>query len=212
MHPLLSKLCLNFQPQGSLLEDVQQFLTLNRCPRTAEHSLRVAQLAAHLAGHFDHPAEPAAQAGLLHDISAVFPWLDRAHIAHQLGLEVLPEEDEFPPIIHQKLSALIAGQIFGITDPEVLSAIACHTTLRPGASRLDKIVFVADKIEWDGSGRPPYLDELLAGLQISLDHAALAYLDHLLAQRQTLPVIHPWLLQAHAELSQALSQPAGGEA
>ncbi|MFR4579189.1 MAG: bis(5'-nucleosyl)-tetraphosphatase (symmetrical) YqeK [Clostridium fessum] len=38
-------------------------------------------------------------------------------------------------------------QVCGITDPEVLSAIACHTTGKPAMSLLDKILYVADYIE-----------------------------------------------------------------
>ena len=32
-------------------------------------------------------------------------------------------------------------------DPEILSAITCHTTGKPGMSLLDKILYVADYIE-----------------------------------------------------------------
>jgi predicted HD superfamily hydrolase involved in NAD metabolism len=206
MHPLLTKYTKSYQPQGNLRQDIQQFLTHNRCPKTAEHCLRVAEAARILAVHFGVPSHLAEQAGWLHDISAVFPWLDRAHIAHELGIEVFPEEDEFPPIIHQKLSAVIAEQIFLINDPGVLSAIACHTTLKPGASLLDKVVFVADKIEWDGSGVPPYLSELIQSLRSSIDLAAYCYLDYLWQQRETLPVHHPWALAAYYELAEALGK------
>lgn len=206
MHTLLHKYIKDLDFSGDLRHDFQQFLIRNRCPKTAEHNLRVGEAARILAAHFAAPPDLAQQAGWLHDISAVFPWLDRAHIAAQLGVEVLPEEDEFPPIIHQKLSAVLAEQVFGVTDPEVLSAIACHTTLKPGASLLDKVVFVADKIEWDGVGKPPYLPELAAALRVSLDQAAYCYLDHLWQQRDTLPIHHPWAAAAYQELAQSLGK------
>ena len=41
----------------------------------------------------------------------------------------------------------MAEHKYGITDPEVLSAIACHTTGKPAMSLLDKILYVADYIE-----------------------------------------------------------------
>lgn len=66
---------------------------------------------------------------------------------------------------------------------------------------LDKVVFVADKIEWDQSGTPPYLHELLPALDRSLDHAVFVYLDFLWQQRETLRVVHPWLRDAHQELA-----------
>ena len=82
-------------------------------------------------------------------------------------------------LVHQKLSVPIARQVFSVDDAEVLSATECHTTLKANASLTDKIVFVADKIAWDQPGEPPYLDDLLNGLESSINAAALVYLEHL---------------------------------
>ena len=81
------------------------------------------------------------------------------------------QEKQFPMILHQKLSVVIAREIFHVTDPQVLSSIGCHTTLKAGASRLDKVVFLADKIAWDQDGDPAYLHEMRAALDQSLDAA-----------------------------------------
>ncbi len=45
-------------------------------------------------------------------------------------------------------------------DEEILNAISCHTTLRKHATKMDLVLFVADKIEWDHNGTPPYLVEV----------------------------------------------------
>ncbi len=90
----------------------------------------------------------------------------------------------------------IAKHAFAVPDGEVLSAIACHTTLKANASLTDKIVFVADKIAWDQTGTPPYLKEVLEGLDTSIDSAALAYLDYLWHLRDKLRVLHPWAVEA----------------
>ena len=63
-------------------------------------------------------------------------------------------------IIHQKLSKVIAKEIFKVDDEEILNAICCHTTLRKHATKMDLVLFVADKIEWDQNGAPPYLAEV----------------------------------------------------
>jgi len=118
--------------------------------------------------------------------------------ARQLGLEVLPAEEAHPKLVHQKLSAAMAEQIFGLTDAAVLSAVGCHTTLKPGSSGLDQAVLVADKIGWDEPGRPPYDAEIRAALDVSLVQAALVYLDYI---HRTLPVLHPWAQAAREELS-----------
>ena len=103
-------------------------------------------------------------------------------------------------ILHQKLSAILAHELFGVDDLAVLSAIGCHTTLRADATPLDKVVFLADKIAWDQSGSPPYRDALLDALTHSLDAGACVYLQHLWAQRATLPVVHPWFENAYRQL------------
>jgi HD superfamily phosphohydrolase YqeK len=103
-------------------------------------------------------------------------------------------------IIHQKLSAWMAADVFGITDPTIISAVGCHTTLRAGAGPLDMAVFVADKIAWDQPGDPPYLVAILAAAERSLADAARVYVGYLWERRATLAVIHPWLAEAHKDL------------
>ncbi|CAG7643650.1 hypothetical protein PAESOLCIP111_04518 [Paenibacillus solanacearum] len=193
-----------FERTGNLKEDVYWFLVHGKCPKTAEHCMKVGAEAgriARLAG-----ADPAAAeaAGYLHDISAVYPNDRRIAVALQLGIEVLPEEEAFPLIVHQKISRAMAEHIFGVTDASILDAVGCHTTLRAHSSLFDKVLFVADKIEWDQQGTPPYITELLAQLDVSLDHAAFAYIDYLWQRRDTLKVVHPWLREAHAELKRQL--------
>ena len=202
---LLNTFTPNFTPTGNLRRDVAIFLALHGCADTAGHVAQVAAEAKRLAASFGASVEAAEVAGLVHDISAVIPNEERVAAAHAFGIEVLPEEAAFPMIIHQKLSVVLARDIFGVTQPEPLSAIGCHTTLKADASLLDKVVFVADKIKWDQTGEPPYLAELLRALGRSLDHTAFCYLDYLWQRRATLRVVHPWLVAAHQQLQETLS-------
>jgi hypothetical protein len=64
---------------------------------TLTHGVEARRIAA-LVGVDLHAAEVA---GWLHDISAIFPSEQRAVIAEQLGIEVLPEEAIFPMIIQR---------------------------------------------------------------------------------------------------------------
>ena len=162
---------------GRIAEDVPQFLRHHGYPKTAKHIGDVALKSRELASRFNADCDSAEIAGWLHDVSAVFPAVERANIARELGVEVLVEEDTFPMIIHQKLSGVLAREIFAVDDSAILSAIGCHTTLKRDASLLDKVVFVADKIAWDQPGTPPYLDDIIAALEKSIDHAAFVYLD-----------------------------------
>jgi predicted HD superfamily hydrolase involved in NAD metabolism len=170
-------------------------------PQTAGHSVRVAAEAQRIAARFGADIGAAAIAGWLHDISAIIPNSERVAWAEALGIDILHEERTLPMIIHQKLSARFARDLFAIRDEGILSAIGCHTTLRAGATLLDKVVFVADKIAWDQSGDPPYLDAIIAALDRSLDAAVLFYLAYLWELRDTLRVVHPWFVDAYDELS-----------
>ncbi|MCY9590222.1 HDIG domain-containing protein [Paenibacillus chitinolyticus] len=186
---------------GDLKKDVYAFLTENGHRETAEHCMKVGEQARELAVRYGADPETAARSGYLHDISAVFPNDARISVSVQLGIEVLPEEESFPMIIHQKLSKAIARDLFGVEDPEILSAVECHTTLKKQASQMDKLLFTADKVAWDQIGTPPYLEELNRGLALSIDHAAFAYIRYLWSRKDTLRVVHPWLKEAYADLS-----------
>lgn len=165
---------------------------------TLKHSIEVAKEAAIIAGQYGEDAKKAYISGLLHDISAVIPNNQRLELHNSLGLTVLVEEKEFPMLLHQKQSRLIAETLFSVTDEAVLSAIECHTTLKEKATSSDKVLFVADKVKWDRAYRAPYLDQLMLQLEESLDAAALTYLNWLF--EDDLQVAHPWAVAAREEL------------
>lgn len=189
---------------GDLAVDVPAFLRAHGCVVTAAHCRAVAARAADLATVYGAAADAAATAGWLHDVSAVVPVAARVEAARAWDVDVLPEEVVAPMILHQKLSAVLAEALFGVEEAATLWAIRCHTTLRADASTLDKVVFLADKIDWDQAwvrrGTPPYLVEVEAGLRISLDAGVRAYLRYLWERRAALAVVHPWLRAAWAML------------
>ena len=190
----------DFQATGDIQADVSKLLLQHGHEHTYHHVKSVAAKAGELARQFGGEVELSEDAAWLHDISTVVPNEERIALAEALNTKVLPEERQFPMIIHQKLSVSFAKAVFGVTDPAVLSAIGCHTTLKAGASLTDKIVFVADKVAWDQPGTLPYQKELIEGLEHSIDTAALAYLDYLWHRRGELRVLHPWVTEARNDL------------
>ncbi|MCM3176318.1 HD domain-containing protein [Cytobacillus horneckiae] len=154
-----------------------------------------------LAEQFDSDKVAAFNAGLLHDISGIIPNSKRISFAEDLGITILPEERMFPMIIHQKISRVIANEVFNIDNQQILSAIECHTTLKGDSTKFDNIVFVADKIEWDQKGTPPYLNNILKSIDLSIYHASYAYIKLLINQKDNLKVVHPWLLDAYNDLT-----------
>ncbi|WP_307891691.1 bis(5'-nucleosyl)-tetraphosphatase (symmetrical) YqeK [Bacillus swezeyi] len=189
---------------GSVYTDALEFFYHHHQDRTAEHSIRVKKAAETLAKSFHVPVRKAAIAGILHDISAVIPNEKRIAAAEALGIDILPEERVFPMIIHQKLSKVLARDLFHTQDQDILNAIECHTTLKANPSPLDLVVFAADKIEWDQSGRPPYIKELQEALEISLEHGAFQYIQYLWNERDKLKVVHPWLRDAYHNLKEKI--------
>ena len=101
-------------------------------------------------------------------------------------------------LLHQRFGAMIARELFGITDADVLSAIKYHTTLKEDPSDIDMIVFLADKIRWDRGTVPPFLPVIEEGLRFSLKTACLEYLDYI--------VHHSMVIQAHTRLTEAHTQ------
>lgn len=182
-----------------LTADIQLYLG-SEFEHVAIHSIEVAQCAEELAARFGGETSVAKQAGLLHDISVIIPNPEKIRLCEELGIALFEEERQVPMLSHQKLSRYMAKELFQIEDEAVLSAIECHTTLKKAPSQMDHIVFLADKIKWDQGGEPPYLTELLAALDYSLEKASLVYIDYLLTH--DILVVHPWLREAKEELMQ----------
>ena len=199
-HPTLKALRAGFSPRGWINEDVPTFLVLNDCKRAAAHCANVARAAYQLAERFGADPLAAEAGGWLHDVSAVWPNDQRLAAADTLGVVVLPAERTAPFIVHQKLSVVLAREIFDVRDAKVLSAVGCHTTLKAGASLLAKVVFIADKLAWDEPYNAPWHPALRSALERSLDEGCRVYLRYLWEQRDKLAVFHPWTEEACREL------------
>jgi predicted HD superfamily hydrolase involved in NAD metabolism len=206
MDPLCAGLIEGIPLTGDIRTDMVAVLTSHGRPETAAHCLAVAAEARRLATRFGADVQQAEIAGWLHDISAVIPTAQRIEYAEQWGIAVFPEEAAAPMLLHQRQSAVLAAEIFGVADPAILSAIGCHTTLKGAPSELDKVVFLADKIAWDGVGAPPYQDALLRAVAVSLDEACWRYLDYLWSRRAALFAVHPWFVAAYHALSDHLER------
>jgi predicted HD superfamily hydrolase involved in NAD metabolism len=200
MHPIFHEFTRSIHFTDDLRRNIYTFLYSNNCPMTADHSIKVGTEARRIAELFNADPEAAEQAGWLHDISAIFPNHERISVARELKIEVLPEEEIFPMIIHQKISKYMAQDIFKITDNDILQAVGCHTTLRAKSSLLDQVLFVADKIAWDQIGEPPYINELRENLKKSLIHGTYSYISYLWERKESLKIVHPWLREAYGEL------------
>ncbi|HWR22286.1 MAG TPA: nicotinate-nucleotide adenylyltransferase [Feifaniaceae bacterium] len=109
-------------PLKRMQEDCRAALNRNRY----RHTMGVVRTAIALADRYGADAEKARLAALLHDCAR---GSDSGALSHAASGERL------------------ARTRYGVTDEEVLRAIRLHTTSGQGATKLDKIIYVADMIE-----------------------------------------------------------------
>lgn len=115
--------------------------------RRLEHSLGVSQTAAALALRYNLDAEKAGLAGLLHDCARDMGESTLLERARGLGIAITPEDEVMPILLHGPVGAMLARESFGVTDPQILNAILLHSTGAPGMGPLERVIFMADKIE-----------------------------------------------------------------
>ncbi|MCD8105474.1 MAG: bis(5'-nucleosyl)-tetraphosphatase (symmetrical) YqeK [Lachnospiraceae bacterium] len=111
------------------------------------HTEGVMYTAASLAMCHDEDVTRTCVAGLLHDCAKCIPNAQKLRLCGHYKVPVSPVERAAPHLLHAKLGACIAKDKYGVEDPEILSAISCHTTGKPDMTLLEKIIFLADYIE-----------------------------------------------------------------
>lgn len=164
---------------GNVAKDAEALMCRNGKTKTFEHMSDVAKVSVSLAKRFGADEEKCFTAAMLHDISAVIRPADMLLYIRACGSALCEAEERFPFLLHQRLSAVIAEEYFVITDSDILSAIACHTTLKSEASVYDMILFIADKLAWDQEGTPPFYDAVASALNDSLEKACYAYMCYM---------------------------------
>ena len=137
-----------------------------------QHTLGVRETAVRLAYRYGERMQAASAAAMLHDIAKPLSPDRMRSLAAKYRLDEPEEILQDANLLHGPLAAAIAEKECGITDPEILSAIACHTTGRAGMSMLDKILFIADAIEPNRADYPG-LAEIRALSASDLDEAVL---------------------------------------
>lgn len=183
----------------TLLQKLETHLSGERI----RHSLGVEAVAAQMAGRFGADKEKAGIAGLMHDCAKELEREKARALGERLGIF----EDVWllaePALWHASLGAYVAREEYGITDTQVLSAIASHTTGKAGMSVLDKIIYLADYIEPGRSFEG--VEVLRAYARYDLDKALLAAFETTIRYLlQKGKVIHPQTVLARNEAITAI--------
>lgn len=181
---------------GDIKADVKSLLCSNGKEKTYDHVKSVAEMNRKIAAKYELDEEICEFCGYLHDISAVVAPHTMLSYAIDNTWYIDECERKYPFLLHQRISAVIAREDFGVTDERILSAIGHHTTLKANPSEYDMAVFVADKLAWDQEGKPPFYTVVSEALNQSLEAASLAYMNYMVENKMLLSHPHKWWREA----------------
>jgi len=129
------------------VEAVRDWIDRELSPARCAHSLRVAELAAELCRRFGTSVQAGYLAGLAHDLAREMPEHRLISLSERDGRAVSEDQARYPVLLHGRAAAVILRHELAEGNPEILEAVACHVTGRPGMGLLARIVFAADFLE-----------------------------------------------------------------
>lgn len=135
-------------------EAIKDYLRKNLDSAKFKHTMGAAAVAVKLAETFGADPRKTLVASLLHDLGRTLPFCEYApYVAknkvYVKGVENIVERNPF--LLHSYISEYLAKKMFGVRDPEILSAVRNHTFGVPKhkATVYDKIIYVSDTIAPD---------------------------------------------------------------
>ncbi|XME03343.1 bis(5'-nucleosyl)-tetraphosphatase (symmetrical) YqeK [Lachnospiraceae bacterium C1.1] len=149
-----------------------------------QHTLGVAYTAASLAMRYGIDIDRAFLAGILHDCAKNIANDEKFTLCKKYKIKLSDVEKQAPYLIHSKLGACLAREIYKVEDKEILDAVRNHTTGRPGMTVLEKIIFIADYIE-PGRTTAPNLSKIRQMSFVDLDKAVIEILKDTLEYLNT---------------------------
>lgn len=162
------------------------------------HSQGVAKACAELAVRYGVDVERARFAGILHDVCKELPHEEQLKLLENCDILISTTEHNNPPLLHAPAGAAYAQQVLGVNDPEILSAIRCHTGGKAGMTTLEKILFVADFISEDRTY--PGVEKLREAAKDSLEAVIVEGIAYTVAERtEQRLLIEPASLEAYNE-------------
>ena len=190
------------------LEQAQKMVKKTLSRKRFTHTMNVKKAAVELANRYGADPDKAALAAVLHDAAKEMPKDEMLRILQQNAIIAQNAQFRPTPVWHGVCAAILAQTQWDITDPEVLSAIACHTTGKPGMSKLDKIIYLSDMISEERDY--PEVHQLRRMAQENLDTAVCtAVAMNLEWMRECGKTIDPLSEQALLDL-QRLTDPREG--
>ena len=137
-------------------EEIRAFTQAHVKKSRYEHSVRVAETCARMCRQYGLDWRKGYLAGIGHDMCKDFSNEELFELAARDGNEISDFEKKKPALLHGRAAAVMLKEHFKVYDPEILEAVANHTSGIIGMCDLTKCLFLADKIE---PGRPQSTDQ-----------------------------------------------------
>jgi predicted HD superfamily hydrolase involved in NAD metabolism len=129
--------------EKQIIEYLKENLKINRF----KHSLGVRDTAEKLAKLYNVNVYNTKIAGLVHDCAKCMSDEELISIANKNNITIDEVFEETPNLLHGPVGAVIARDKMGISDKDILSAVAYHTTGKEDMTLMEKIIYIADYIE-----------------------------------------------------------------
>ena len=175
-----------------LLNRIKEDLKNTLSEKRYNHSIRVMDKAIELAKIYNEDEGIVTLTALTHDIAKEMSHEEFFQYAEQYGIELEEIDKIATMVLHGKIGADIVKRKYGFTK-EMQDAICYHTTGRPNMTMLDKIIYIADKIE-EGRDHDKVKEIKKVLEKQGLDEAILYDIDnftiHKMLEKQR--IIHPY--------------------
>ncbi len=130
-----------------VMDNIKKKLKEMLARETYAHSLSTCETALDLARRFGASEKKVELAALLHDCAKSMSYDELICNVEKYKISIDGLELKTESLLHAPVGSKLASVLFGIADPQILSAIRYHTTAAPAMSAIAKIVYVADFIE-----------------------------------------------------------------
>ncbi|MBP1744321.1 MAG: phosphohydrolase [Firmicutes bacterium] len=175
-------------------DKIIEYLRNNLRHKRFEHSMSVMDTAVKIAKFHHADVEKARLAGLVHDCAKDKSGEELLGIASGAGYKIDEVCLDSPKLLHGVAGAVIARDVMGIEDEDVLNAVMYHTTGRRGMSMLEKIIYIADYVEplREFPGVDKMRHDVYQDLDKAMVHAFDSTIKYVIERGQ---MIHPYSIE-----------------
>ncbi len=176
----------------------------------AEHVVRVVDEALRLADVHGIDKQSVRIAALGHDLLRALNNDRLLGIAADQTYAATDADRMDPILMHGPLAVALLREQYNVVDADILGAVAYHTTAHADMTPLQKLIFIADKIEPMKRARNDAIDRVAELAETDLDAAMLAHLNYMVEQAVEVGwPLHPNTVAARNELLARQRERAG---